>query len=266
MRTVYVDVLVAINLLTDCMLLTSVGRLLHLQTKPWRIILGGAVGGACSLAALLPELPSALTAALDFVFAALMILAAFGRASPKRFLIRTAALFAASFSFCGIMLFVCTIFKPKGIAVINDVVYFNISPIWLILLSLLCFYALKLFGRLTHKAAAKRVCTVQVRLGNDTADFTALVDTGCHVTEPFSGDAVIIAEKALLKDIPLLNFQIRIIPFESLGGSGALEGIPAKEISIDGKALPERVYIGLCDGVLRGDVKAIVPSEILRER
>lgn len=266
MRTVYVDVLVAVNLLIDCMLLMSVGRLLRLQTKPWRIILGGAVGGACSLAALLPKLPSALTAALDLIFAALMILATFGRTSPKRFLIRTSALFAASFSFCGIMLFVCTIFKPKGIAVINDVVYFNISPIWLILLSLLCFYALKLFGRLTHKTAAKRVCTVQARLGNDTAEFTALVDTGCHVTEPFSGDAVIIAEKALLKDIPLLNFQIRIIPFESLGGSGALEGIPAKEISIDGKALPERVYIGLCDGVLRGDVKAIVPSEILRER
>ena len=45
MRTVYVDVLVAVNLLTDCMLLMSVGRLLRLQTKPWRIILGGAVGG-----------------------------------------------------------------------------------------------------------------------------------------------------------------------------------------------------------------------------
>ena len=266
MRTVYVDVLVAVNLLIDCMLLMSVGRLLHLQTKPWRIILGGTAGGICSLTALLPTLPSVLTVALDFVFAALMVLITFGRASPKRFLSRTAALFAASFSFCGIMLFVCTLFKPKGVAVINDVVYFNISPILLILLSLLCYYALKLLGRLTHKSASKRVCTVQVRLGNDTAEFRALVDSGCHVTEPFSGSAVIIAEKSLLRGIPLLNFQMRIIPFKSLGGSGMLEGVPPQEVSIDGKALGERVYLGLCDGVLRGDFKAIVPSEIMRER
>lgn len=263
MRTVYVDVLIVVNMLIDWIMLLSVGRLLKLRAKARRVLLGGAVGSVCSLAALLPRLPPFLNLALDISFAALMVFAAFGRASPKQFITRALTLFAVSFSFCGAMIFICTVFKPSGIAVVNDVVYFNISPVVLILLTLCCFYALKLFGRFARKDVGKRVCTVSARIGGDTAEFQALADTGCHVTEPFSGDCVIIADKSCFGKIALINFPKRIIPYQSLGGDGILEGIRVEEISIDGKPLAERVYIGLCDGVLSGGVKAIVPYDLI---
>lgn len=265
LRTVYVDVLIVVNMVIDWILLLSVGRLLKLRAKSRRVLLGGAVGSVCSLAALLPELPAPINLALDIGFAALMVFAAYGRAGPKSFIIRTFTLFAVSFSFCGAMIFICTVFHPSGVAVVNDVVYFNISPIVLILLTLCCFYTLKLFGRLTRKHYSKRVCVVNARLGNLTAEFQALADTGCHVTEPFSGNFVIIAEKSCLENMPFTSFRKRIIPYQSLGGDGILEGIAAEEVSIDGKPVAESVYIGLCNGVLKGDIKAIVPYELINK-
>lgn len=266
LRTVYVDVLIVVNMIIDWMMLLSVGRILKLRTKSRRILLGSAVGSVCSLVALLPRLAPPVNLIIDLVFAALMILAAYGRASPKSFIIRTVTLFAVSFSFCGIMVFICSVFHPSGIAVVNDVVYFNISPVALILLTISCFYALKLFGRLTRKDIGKRICTVNITIRSFTAEFQALADTGCHVTEPFSGSFVIIADKSCLGNITISGSSGRIIPYQSLGGSGMLEGIPADEVSIDGHSLAERVYIGICDGVLKGDIKAIVPYELINKK
>ena len=135
----------------------------------------------------------------------------------------------------------------------------------LILLTLCCFYALKLFSRITRKDLGKSICLVSVKIGGSFSKFQALADSGCHVTEPFSGNFVIIADKSCI-GIPLTNFPIRIIPYQSLGGDGILEGIIAEEASIDGKPLAERVYLGLCSGVLKGDIKAIVPYELINKQ
>lgn len=265
MRTVYVDVLIVVNMVIDWIMLLSAGRLLKLSTKPRRVLLGGAAGSVCSLAALLPKLAPPVNLLLDIGFAALMVFTAYGRASPKNFFIRTLTLFAVSFSFCGAMIFICTVFHPSGIAVVNDVVYFNINPVVLILLTLCCFYSLKLFSRITRKDFGKRICLVSVKIGGSVSEFQAIVDSGCHVTEPFSGNFVIIADKSCINSISLTNFPIRIIPYQSLGGNGILKGIMTEEASIDGIPLSEHIYIGLCSGIIKGDIKAIVPYELINK-
>ena len=267
LQTVYVDILFVVNCFIDLMLLLCVGRLLHLRTKPVRLLLAALTGGGLSLWALLPPLPALLNLLPDLLGAALLVLVAFGKAPPKRFAVRAAAFFSVSFSFCGLMVFVCTVLRPKGLAVYNDVVYFNISPFVLIILTLICYYMLLLLKRITKGAAGKQICTVTLRCGGKEAVFRALADTGCQVREPFSGEYVIIAERCCLAELPLLNFSKRIIPFESLGGAGCLEGMRAEEILIDGREISNRLYIGVCEDVLQGEVKAIVPYEILkRER
>ena len=264
MRTVYVDVLVVVNMLIDLILLLCAGQLLHLRTKPVRLLISSGIGGFFGLAALLPEIPFPLNIALDVLTAALLVLAAFGKTDLKSFLTRTLVLFSVSFSFSGIMLFVCTAFRPKGVEVYNDVVYFNISPPLLIILTLLCYYTLRLLKKFTGGAVGKRVCTVTLRCAGKEVSFRALVDTGCQVREPFSGEFVIITEKSCLSDFCFLNFSKRIIPFSSLGGTGILEGVRAEEVLIDGNEISDSVYIGICDGVIRGEVRAIVPFEIIK--
>ena len=264
LRIVYIDVLFVVNCLIDLILLLGVGKLLHLRAKPLRLLTAALSGGALSLSALLPPLPPWVNLPLDVLGAALLVLIAFGKAPPKSFAVRTAALFSVSFSFCGVMLFVCTVLRPKGLAVYNDVVYVNIPPFVLIILTLLCYYLLLLLRRLSRGAAGRQLCTVTLRCGSRETVFRALTDTGCQVREPFSGKAVIIAERSLIPEQAVDPGRIRMIPFNSLGGEGVLRGIPAESVQIDGREVGKGVYIGLCDGLLKGDVKAIVPYLLLK--
>ena len=130
MRTVYIDVLIAVNIFIDFFLILCTKKFLHLGTSTLRIILGGAFGGIFSLAALVPRLPFGINIALDIFTAGIIVFAVFGRCSIKNYIKRVSVYFFISFAFCGIMIFIYTSFKPAGMEIYNDTVYFNISPIF----------------------------------------------------------------------------------------------------------------------------------------
>lgn len=162
------------------------------------------------------------------------------------------------------MIFIYTAFKPKGMEIYNDVVYFNISPVLLIILTLACYYILKLTRRLTKGVCGGGTCNVEISTNGKIMMFCAKIDTGCNVKEPFSGEYVIIAEKCIIDNFEPDNSKIRIIPFKSLGGNGIIKGFKPDSIKIDGKEISNDVYIGICNGVLKGDVKALIPYEIAK--
>lgn len=229
------------------------------------MILGSIFGGILSLVALLPALPAIINIVIDIAFAVLIIAISFGRSDLKNFIKRVTVYFSISFSFCGIMIFIYTAFKPKGMEIYNDVVYFNISPILLIILTLACYYILKLTRRLTKGVCGGGTCNVEISANGNIMTFCAKIDTGCNVKEPFSGEYVIIAEKILLENFEPDNSKTRIIPFDSLGGSGIIKGFKPESIKIDGSEISNDVYIGVCNNILKGDVKALIPYEIVKD-
>ena len=160
------------------------------------------------------------------------------------------------------MIFVYNTFHPAGMEIYNDTVYFNISPFLLIILSLVSYYIMKLIKRLTKGVCGKKICQIEIELNNDATSFLAAVDTGCNVKEPFSGDYVIIAEDSILRDLHLCNDKMRVIPFESLGGKGFMRGYRLSSLKIDGKESEQDVYLGVCENVLNGEIKALVPYEL----
>ena len=161
------------------------------------------------------------------------------------------------------MIFIYTAFKPKGMAIYNDVVYFDISPVLLIILTLICYYILWLFKRLTKGDLSKAVCDVSIVTNGMKTEFRAVADTGCTVKEPFSSDYVIIAEKELVDNLSFDNSKIRIIPFNSLGGKGILKGYKPDSVLINGKNI-QNVYIGICENIIKSEIKAIVPYELIK--
>ena len=58
--------------------------------------------------------------------------------------------------------------------------------------------------------------------------------------------------------------KFRVIPFDSLGGSGIIYGFCPDKIYIDNKELKEQVYIGICDNVLKSQVKGLIPENLIR--
>lgn len=261
MRTVYIDVLVTVNIFIDFFIILCTKKFLHLGTSYRRMILGSLLGGVFSLAALLPELPFGINIIFDIVSAAAIVFSAFGKCSLKSYIKRVAVYFFISFSFCGIMMFIYTAFKPKGLEIYNDTVYFNISPVVLIILTLACYYILKLIKRLTKGVCGGGICNVEINLSEKSVVFSAKIDSGCNVKEPFSGDYVIIAEEDLLDRCIPNDENTRIIPFNSLGGKGILKGFKPDKIKINGVEIKD-VYIGICKNVIKGDIRALIPYEI----
>lgn len=260
--TVYIDVLITVNIFTDFFLLLCVKKFLNIRAKLLRLILGSLLGGALSLTALLPKIPAGLNIIVDIALAALIVFAAFGRTEIKNYIKRVAVYFGVSFFFCGIMIFIYTAFKPKGMAVYNDVVYFDVSPVLLIILTLICYYILRIIKRLTKGDIIKCVCNVEAEINGKSVTFSAVADTGCNVKEPFSSDYVIVAEKSLLNGIEPDRQKTRIIPFDSLGGKGLLKGFKPDIVKINGKLIND-IYIGVCENVLKSEIKAIAPYEII---
>ena len=162
------------------------------------------------------------------------------------------------------MMFLYNAFKPKGMEVYNDTVYFNISPVLLIILTLVCYYILKLTKILTKGDNGSGVCKVEIKVNEQSYFFPAKIDTGCNLVEPFSGNYVIIAEQNIFDDYVPDETKTRIIPFESLGGNGIVKGFPPDKVKIDGKEICKSIYIGICNDVLKGDVKAIIPYELVK--
>lgn len=261
MGTVYIDVLITVNIFIDFFLILCTKTLLHISQKLSRLVLGAVLGGVFSLAALLPRIPFGLNILFDAALAAPVILVSFGFYSARVFIKRVSVYFFCSFFFCGIMIFVYTSFKPKGMEIYNDVIYFNISPFLLIILTLVCYYLMKLASRFSEKSGGKRVCGVKVVRREHSVRFNALIDTGCQVKEPFSGDYVIIAEKTLIYDLIPEETAMRVIPFGSLGGEGIIKGFLPDIVEIDGKPSQQSLYIGICENILKGDVRAIIPFE-----
>ncbi len=261
MRTVYIDVLIAVNIFIDFFLILCTKKFLHLGTSTLRIILGSAFGGIFSLAALLPRLPFGINIALDIFTAGIIVFAVFGRCSIKNYIKRVSVYFFISFAFCGIMIFIYTSFKPAGMEIYNDTVYFNISPILLIILTLICYYILKLIKRLTKGVNGGEIYNVEIFIKERVITFKAKIDTGCNLKEPFSGNYVIVTEEDLLDGYVPDSQSTRIIPFSSMGGEGILKGFCPDKVKINGKQI-DNVYIGICKDIIKSEIRALIPYEI----
>lgn len=263
MKSIYIDILIAVNIFTDFFLILCTKSFLHIHTSYKRMLLGAVAGGVMSLMALLPPLRYGVNLLADLLGAVIIVFIAFGRCSKRSFLRRSAVYFALSFSFCGIMVLVYTTIKPEGMQIYNDIVYFNISPVLLIIMTLVCYYILRLLKILTNNECGGGVCNVEISTENRTLVFSAKIDTGCSLKEPFSGFPVIIAERSALDYYSPEENTLRVIPFDSLGGKGIVKGFRPDTVQVDGKLIGNEIYIALCENILKGDVKALIPPELV---
>lgn len=263
MHTVYIDVLIAVNIFIDFMLLVCTAKFLHIKIKFIRLVLGSILGGILSLTALLPKMFFLLNVAVNLTEAAVIVFATFGFGNFKLYFKRITVYFSVSFIFCGIMIAIYTALRPQGMEIYNNIVYFNISPTLLIILTLVCYYILNFIKRLTKGADGFAVQNVQLIHKGKSCMFAAKTDTGCNLKEPFSGYPVLITEKELLNELDITDSPMRIIPFESLGGKGIIKGFKPDKIFINNKEILNNVYIGVCENVINSDIKALIPIDFL---
>ena len=281
MQTIYIDVLLSINLVINYLLLSAVGFYTHTKVKVGRLLLGAAAGAVCSLTILLPALPFLLDAAVKLAVGAVTVAAAYGKRRPAEFIRLYAVFLTATFFFCGIIIALWYIFTPKNLIIRNSVIYLNISPLSLIFYSVICYMLFKLIYTLAGKHDAKdTVCVLTVKQGCNAVRLKALIDTGSTLREPFSQNPVIVMPRSAAECITPKEIEeyervttlqyrqsinnIRFVPFTALGGSGILPCFRAEEVFINDRPCSQTIYIALCrDEYIQGECRAIVPYDII---
>lgn len=270
--TVYIDVLIILNLYINFLLLRTTALFLRRgfpQTKAlWAAILG-ALG---SLIILAPALPFYITVPYKILLGAAMVLIAFGKQKFKDFLICELFFLLAGFLFGGILTAIRTFFSPSGMLLNNGVCFFNIPIAALVSFTAGAYFLMKLVKRLSEKRS-RRICTVKITQNSSEISLRGLCDTGCEVRDIFSGKAVIVCdfEKAstVLPD-EILEYlsgnsqkleKIRLVPCRTVSSNTLIPVFKAQEIVVDGK--PADVLVGVSKERLGDDVDCILNPNII---
>ncbi len=260
-QVIYIDVLICVNLVINYFLILATSKFLYLRLKRLRLILGEVLGAVYSLYILLPDYPVFVSLITRLFMAATIMGTVFGFKNLKILAKSVAYFFVVSFLFSGIMFGMWYVFRPRGMAINNGVVYFNISPLLLIASSLVAYTVIEITNRILEKKENKNlVCSVLVKVGERQVNFAAKVDTCNSLREPFSNLPVIVASEEVLKPIlpqdfwPFIkgnemqnfeDFKIRFIPFQTVSGEGLLPAFKPDVVKIKND-FEKEAYIAVC--------------------
>ena len=199
---VYADVLFCVNLLADYALLLLVRRLLQLPAKPACLLLGAAVGALFAVVTVCVPMPAWGSFLLTFPAAFGVTAAAFCPRTRREWLRSAAGFYLAGFLFAGMLLAVWQVFRPPGLYIQNNVVYYPVPlPVFFILLCGLYGVSSLLAQLLGGQPSSRLFCRVKIRCNGAEATLRAKLDTGCALREPFSGRPVLLASAAALGEV-----------------------------------------------------------------
>ncbi len=253
--TVYLDQVWLLNSLVDYLLLRASGRLLGMPLRRMQLALAGAAGGIYAALSLLPGMEVLRLGLCRILVAAILCLCAFW--SPKGLLRQTVVLFLLAAAFSGITLLLTQCFSAPG-ALIGGTVYYPLSLGVLVLTAGgACGLISWGLSRLVQHGGG--IAEVQAKVGDQTAAFTALYDTGNTLRDPISGCPVLVADwtilRQLLPELSITRAELeqpegllirlqgarpelhpRLIPYKTVGtAQGMLLGLRPGSIKVEGR-------------------------------
>ncbi len=211
--TLYVDLLFFLNLFINYLLLRLTGFAVSRRPRLWRLLAAAAAGALGAFYILLPApVVPVLAVVLEFAYKLLLCgvitLICFGFGSPRRFLKAASAFLLLSFALAGLLLCGLLLFRPDGMLVSVSAVYFQISPLVLVISTVVCYLLLRVLERLSARLRINgHHYRVTIALNGRQVDGDALLDSGNSLQDHYSGDPVVVADYTFIK--PLLPPESR---------------------------------------------------------
>lgn len=271
MTVIYVDTLFLFNALVDYLLLLCAARLAGEPLKRLRFALGAVLGGGYAVAIFLPGLGFLERPACQLAAAVLMVLAAFW--GSRRLGRQVLIFFALSCAFAGGVL-ALSMLGGQGLSLNRGVIYSGMDLKIVLLSAAGCYAVLSLLLQkaVRHTSFTGELKAVRLELEDRTVELTALTDTGNTLTDPVTGQGVMVAEGERL--LPLFAASQRPSVQELRDPAGALERLtgagghfrllPYRAVGVDrGLLLAVRVDRAVVDGEDRGAmVVALSPTPV----
>ena len=251
MPTIYVDVLFAVNLIINYILLRVCCVFSQLKVINRRIIIASVTGACYALFMFFPEFSVLYSTLCKMMVSMLLVAISFPFYSIRSYIRTLIIFYIVSFSFGGCVLgvfYFSDIGARLGAVYSNGILYFNLPWTILALSGGIFYISAKLFAffsgkllRVNHLKKKLYIC-----YGEKTAELIALLDTGNMLMDPISLSPVIIAEYRLIKnlfdddirnsldkmhndnitriisDVNQQGLPARLIPFSSLGKSSGM--------------------------------------------
>lgn len=246
--TVYVDVLLAVNLYINYFLIKGTAKLMRRKISPKRSLGAAAVGAVFSICILLPEMPFLVNALIKTVSCIAVVLAAFGRQNRTELIISSLCFLAISFMYAGLMLALWIFAAPMGMFCRNGAVYFDIPIIAVTIFTIIAYGIVSLLRYISDKnGRCIESAQVRITLNGISVKLTGLTDTGNGLCDPFNGRSVVICERSRISQIIPDNVMkylnndtsgiegLRLAPCSTVSGSTLIPLFNA-DIEINGKA------------------------------
>ena len=252
---IYADILTAINLIINYLLLRASAAVCGCDYKVWRLLASAAIGGAYSMIIFVDNLHTAVSLLLKITVLALMVFVAFGAKSIKSYLKCCAAFFLSNFVFAGIMMALSIAIMPHSSVYKNGIAYFDIDILTLTLGAVTCYLILTIITKFVKsRTPQKSIFPIRIFYNSHSVEGKALFDSGNALCDCFSGKPVVIAEKENInslieKDLSEMK-NFRLIPFTTIKNGGALPAFMADRVEImcSGKWLSaEEIYIAVTE-------------------
>lgn len=284
MVTVYVDILIILNAFVNFFILLVTSAFMSERPKTHRIVISSFVGALFSLYIFLPSYSFALEAAVRFICAATCVFICFGKGSIIRFIRLSVVFYAVSFMYAGAMLGIWFILKPESMVMNNGVVYLDVSPLLLIVITLVSYVILTVVRLVARKnGGGGESVGLKCNLGDKSIKLWALVDTGHNIRDNLARSPVIIITPDKMQELlgeefdaffsgnlppdSFLFSRYRIIPCKTVGGSALLKGIRCDDMSVHRKDTVFKIdspILAMSISTLGGDYDAIAGTDILQ--
>ena len=266
MPVIYLDVLLALNLFIDFLLLTATAGWRHLPHRRGRLVLGAVFGAATACAVLLPVLSWWQQLGLDIVAAAGMCRIAFRWSGWRNFMKTAATLWALSAALGGVCTLLWQVFSPAGFQVINGVIYYDIPPLTLILLTVVSYGALTLFERWARpRLFGRHRYRITAKWQGKTYGFDAFYDSGNALTEPFSGRAVIVVAASAVAGWDDGEPRYRIVPYRTAGGEGVYRAFCPQRMTLTAGSRQADIsgaWLAVSPQLDQSEVRAVVGTAV----
>ena len=193
LTVIYIDTLFLLNALVDYLLLLAAARLAGEPLRRGRFALGAVLGGLYAVAIFLPGLTFLSHPLCRLSSVVLMLTAAYG---GSRRLLRQGILFVALTCAFGGGVVAIGLLGGTGLSLGKGGFYSALDLKMVLLSAAVCYGVLTLvFQRVgKHSAAAGELVRAGLCLGGRRVELTALIDTGNTLTDPASGQSVMVAE------------------------------------------------------------------------
>ena len=244
-NVIYIDVLIVLNIIVTFLLLSATSRLLKLSPHWWRYLLGSLLGGLFSLIIFAPDVGFILSVVTKLLISLLIVIAVYNPRSIRTIVRQTAYFFVVSFIFAGMMMCFASLPGVEIVQYRNGAAYINLSFTSLTGGCIVCYVVTCVLAKITkYRLSGNIYSEIYISYKGKAINAQAMLDTGNSLTDPFTGESVIIADVFTLGDVLPENIRsyfgkdkditgIKLIPCRTVSAQTLLPCFRADYIKIN---------------------------------